>query len=412
MSVFLAVVIWFMVVMISNPKDSTTFSGIPVTLVNTELLEKEDKLYKVLDNSNRVRVTVEAPRKVIDQLRSSDIIAEADVSRLTEVNTIAINCSVLNGSVEISSITSSPDVVRLEVEERASKWVNVKRTTAGEVAEGYMVYSTQSDQTRMEISGPESVIEQISYAGLEMDVSGATDNVSGNVEIRFYNQDNQMVEDSDIVKTADNMHMEVVIYAVKEVPVEVSLTGTLAEGYLATGVVECEPATVKLAGTASALADINKISATLDVTGWSETGMRTINLRGYLDSYVRWADSSFDGKANVTAHVEPSEVRTLTVPARNVVVQNLPEGFEQEFAEGQQNFRLRISGLNAAVSAVDQNSLQARIDIAAWMRENNMTELVAGTYEIPVDFEIPRDVTLENEITARVTISEVEEEEE
>ena len=128
-SIFLAVVIWFAVVMISNPKDSVTFSGITVNLVNTELLDSEEKLYEVQDNSDKVRVTVEAPRKVINQLRSSDIIAEADVSRLTEVNTIAINCSLLNNAVEISSITSNPDVVRLKVEDKASKWVNVKRNT-------------------------------------------------------------------------------------------------------------------------------------------------------------------------------------------------------------------------------------------------------------------------------------------
>ena len=218
-SIFLAVVIWFAVVMISNPKDSVTFSGITVNLVNTELLDSEEKLYEVQDNSDKVRVTVEAPRKVINQLRSSDIIAEADVSRLTEVNTIAINCSLLNNAVEISSITSNPDVVRLKVEDKASKWVNVKRNTVGEVAEGYMVYGSVSDQTRMEISGPESVISQIDHAGLEMDVTGATDNVSGNVEIRFYDSEGKLVSNTeDIIKNADNMHMEVTVYAMKEVP--------------------------------------------------------------------------------------------------------------------------------------------------------------------------------------------------
>lgn len=63
MSVILAVVLWFLVVMINNPKDSVTFSGIPVTLVNTELLDKENKVYEVENNTDRVRVTVEAPKK-------------------------------------------------------------------------------------------------------------------------------------------------------------------------------------------------------------------------------------------------------------------------------------------------------------------------------------------------------------
>ena len=137
-SVVFAVVIWFLVVMISNPKDSVTFSGIQVNLINTELLEAGDKIYDIKDNTDKVRVTVEAPRNVINQLRSSDIVAEADVSRLTEVNTIAISCRVLNEDVEISSVTCSPELMSLNVEEKAKKWVNVRHNTVGEVAEGYM----------------------------------------------------------------------------------------------------------------------------------------------------------------------------------------------------------------------------------------------------------------------------------
>lgn len=409
-SIFLAVVIWFTVVMISNPKDSVTFSGIPVNLVNTELLEGEDKLYEVLDNTDRVRVTVEAPRKMINQLRSSDIIAEADVSRLTEVNTIAINCSVLNSAIEISSITSNPDVVRLNVEEKSSKWVNVKRNTVGEVAEGYMVYGSTSDQTRMEISGPESVISQIDHAGLEMDVTGATENVSGNVEIRFYNSDGNLIDDTDVVKNADNMHMEVTVLAMKEVPIEVVTTGTPAEGYLTTGAVECEPSTVVLAGTASALADISKITATIDVTGESEDEERSINLRNYLDDGIRFADRNFNGRANAVIHIEPSVERTLVIPGRNISVQNLPEGFELEFGEGQQTYRLRISGLNDIVAAVEQGAVQGTLDIRAWMQEQNISELRAGTYEIPIEFNVTGNVTIQNEVSARVTITEVNEE--
>ncbi len=410
-SVILAVVLWFMVVMISNPKDSVTFSGIPVNLIHTELLEEEEKLYEVLNNTDKVRVTVEAPRKVIDQLRSSDIVAEADVSRLTEVNTIAINCSVLNSAVEVSSITSSPDVVQLNVEDKATKWVNVKPYTTGEVAEGYMIYSKVSDQTRMEISGPESVIEQIDHAGLEMDVTGATDNVSGNVEIRFYDNARNLVDDADVIKNADSMHMVVTVLALKEVPVEVTVTGEPAEGYLLTGGVECEPSTVVLAGTVSALADVNKVNVFMDITEESADVEKIINLRPYLDSGIRFADSSFDGRVRASIHIEASVERTLTIPGRNVTVQNLPEGFELEFPELQQTYRLRISGLSAATAAVEQSMVQGTLDIAAWMREQNMTELTAGVYDIPVDFEVPSDVVIENEVIARVTIKAIEEEE-
>ena len=43
------------------------------------------------------------------------------------------------------------------------------------------------------------------------------------------------MDDSDIVKNANIMHVEVQVLATKEVPVEVSYSGTAAEGYVATG---------------------------------------------------------------------------------------------------------------------------------------------------------------------------------
>ena len=104
--------------------------------------------------------------------------------------------------------------------------------------------------------------------------------------------------------------------------------------------------------------------------------------------------------------------RTLTIPGRNVSVQNLPEGFELEFGEGQLTYRLRISGLNNAVTAVEQSTVQGRLDISAWMQEQNMSELREGTYDIPVVFELPGNVTIENGISAKVTISRENEEDE
>lgn len=404
-SVILAVVIWFAVVMLSNPKDSVTFSGISVNLIHTELFG-EDKIYEVLDSTDKIRVTVEAPRKVINQLRASDIIAEADVSRLTEVNTVAINCTVLNGAVGISSITSSPESVRLKVEEKIKKWVNVKRSTVGEVAEGYVITGTVSDQTRMEISGPKSVVERIDHVGLEMDVTGATETVSGNVEIRFFDGNGKLVDGSEIIKNSNTMQMEARVLARKEVPVEVDLSGELADGYLTSGPVVCEPTAVVLAGTAAVLADISKISVPLDITGAKESVSLVVSIRGYLPGNVSLADSDFNGRVNVSVPIEASVERVLSVPESNVSIRNLPEGFRVEQPEVPQAYRVRVSGLASVIYQMEAASVQGTVDIAAWMLEQNRTELAAGSYEIPVAFEVPEGVTLESEVSANVTIVE------
>ena len=104
-SLVLAFVLWFLVAQIYDPKDTVTFNNIQVRLINTELLDEEGKVYEVLDNSNLVRVTVTGPQSIVkSELRRSDIVAEADMSKLTDINTIAITyyCeNVSNDSVEI-----------------------------------------------------------------------------------------------------------------------------------------------------------------------------------------------------------------------------------------------------------------------------------------------------------------------
>ena len=414
-SVVFAVVIWFLVVMISNPKDSVTFSGIQVNLINTELLEAGDKIYDIKDNTDKVRVTVEAPRNVINQLRSSDIVAEADVSRLTEVNTIAISCRVLNEDVEISSVTCSPELMSLNVEEKAKKWVNVRHNTVGEVAEGYMVASVSSEQTRVEVLGPQSVVEKISYVGLEIDVTGATENVSGNVDVRFYNVEGQMLDDSRITKNVDSIHMEVRVLATKEVPFELNYTGTPAEGYLATGEIICDRPTVMIAGSAATLADITKVTIPereLDITDKDEDYEKTIDIRKYLDNNVILADSGFNGRITVRVAIEEEAGRTLVIPEANITLTNLPAGYDAALTEGQGAIRLRISGLGANVSAVDQNAIGGTVDIGKWMQSRNMASVANGAYDIPVDFTITDHVNIEGEVTVKVNIVRIEEDEE
>lgn len=412
LSIALAIVFWFLVVIANNPKDSVSFSNIQVNLINTELLEKGNKFYEVLESSDRIRVTVEAPRNVVQELNASDIVAEADVSRLTEVNTIPISFRVLNDDIEILSITGSRDAVLLNVEEKASKWVNVSCDARGDVAEGYIVFNTKLDQTRIEITGPQSVVENIRNAGIEIDVTGATTNVSGNADIHFYDAEGEVVDDSDIVKNADSMHVEVQVLATKEVPVEAAFAGAPEEGYLATGVVECEPSSVMLAGTASALAEISKISIPekeLDITDESGNVEKVVDIRKYLEN-ASLADGSFNGRVTVTVHIEPVVERTLVLSQRNITLVNLPEGYEWGFTEENETYRVRISGLDEAMATVNQNTVQGTIDIGAWMTAGNMQELTTGGYEIPVSIALPDGVSAENEISVRVNIVKLEDE--
>lgn len=411
-SLMLAFVLWYLVVQINDPTDSVSFSNVQVKLVNTELLEQTGKVYEVLDDTDKVRVKVYAPKSVISQIRETDIVAEADVSKLTEINTIAINYDVENATVE--RIESNQEVVRLNVEEKTSKWIRLVNKTVGEVADGYMIYNTSLDQTNIEISGPESAVSQVEYAGVDMGVAGATTSLSANVDIQLFDAEDKVVDQDNIKKNVNSAYMTVEVLATKEVPVEVKFSGQAAEDYMATGVVESSMTSVVLAAKPSVLENISVITIPeerLDITGASSNVEEVINLKDYLPDNVKFANKSFNGKITATVYVEPIVSRDLEVPIENIAFIGLPENFEVEWPADVENYSLTIYGLWEYINSVQQETITGYVDVAAYMAEKNMEELVQGEYIIPVTFNHTEDFSVDEELNASVKFVIPEEEE-
>lgn len=410
-SLVLAFLLWFVVVQIDDPQDDQDMGNIPVRLVNTELLEQENKVYEILDDTDTVRVTAYAPKSVISQLRSSDIIAEADISRLTDINTVPITLSSTNRNV--ASLLGSHDSVKLTVEERASKYVTLMSSTVGTVAEGYVVSGLTPDQNRIEVSGPKSSVEQVKYAGAEIDVTEATTNLTANVDIRLYDGDGNLVERSNLIKNVNYVRMSVEVLATKEVPVVLDVAGTPADGYMATGVAECTPMVVQIAGSAYNLTRINEIAIPaeeLDITGEKEDLVRTIDLREYLPSNIRFADSNFNGNVTATVHIEPIVRKTLQITMSELKVINVPEGYDAEIREPAEDVvSVEFSGLNEQIQTLQSGTVAGTVDIDAWMDKQNIERLRAGTYTIPVTFAVGEDITVRNTPGVKVVIKEAEE---
>lgn len=414
-SLILAFLLWLLVVQINDPKENETFTGIPVTLTNTGLLDEQNKAYAVIDNTNVVRVTVRGPRSVIEQMSASDIVAEADVSKLTEINTIAISFTVMNAGTDVEVIGGNPEVLRLSVEDRAEKWINVRYGPIGEVAEGYIVANVQPNQNRIRVTGPKSAVDQINYASVEVDVSGASANVSANVEISLYNAEGELLDLPSVSTSVNSVLMQAEILAVKEVSVGLSVMGTPADGYLATGVVNCDPSTVLLAGTASALENAKIVipEDELDITGVTGNMTTVINIRDYLPANTRLADSSFNGRVTATVYIEPKVDQTFEIDPTSISVTNVPEGLKlsetDEIPEFSQTYRLRVSGLERVISTLRDTVPVGSVDIAAWMEREGLEELGAGEYDIPVTFQLPEGITVEDPVILRITLAELEE---
>ena len=407
-SLLLAFVLWFLVAQIYDPKDTVTFNNIQVRLINTELLDEEGKVYDVLDNSNLVRVTVTGPQSIVkSELRRSDIVAEADMSKLTDINTIAITYYCENISNDSVEIKGNHDSVRLNVEDKTSKWIKLESNTIGDVASGYMIGNVTLDQTNIEVTGPKSAISQVDHAGVDINVTDSTTSLSANVDIKLYDaDDNELVLES-VKKNVDSAYMTVEVLATKEVPVEIEYMGVPEDGYMATGEVESSVPTVRIAGTVSTLVGISAITVPEDrmnITGQSDNLVDIINLKEYLPANVRLADKSFDGKITATVYIEPIVSKDLTVAAENISVTGVPDGMEAEITSTAEEYNITVSGLSRDVSILHDSSVTGILNLTQWMEDNGVEELTPGTYTIPVTFNLAEDITVVPDINIHIRL--------
>ena len=80
LAVMFSALLWLISVNINDPVDTEVYRNIPVEMENTSLLTDEGMTYEVLDDTDRVTVTVRANWSVLENINASDVTATADFS--------------------------------------------------------------------------------------------------------------------------------------------------------------------------------------------------------------------------------------------------------------------------------------------------------------------------------------------
>lgn len=410
-SLFLAFLLWMVINNASDPTIDKTFTDIPVKLLNTELITDSGQVYEVLEDSTVIdKVTVWAPRSVFSNLSASNIIATADVSELSSLDTIGIKLTTNLGS-EVERIQGSSDTVKLNIENMRTKTLALKTTVQGEVESGYLVGEVTTDQNLVRISGPESVINKISKASVDMDVTGFTSDIGTNAEIRLYDSDDKLIQDSRVSQNIKTVGIKVSIYQTMEVPVIFGYTGTPAPGYRVTGEIESSAGTVVLAGKSKVISGVNQIEVPaemIDISGRTEDYEEEIDIRPYLPENVFLADTQ-QARINVAVRIRREVSRRIAIREEQVSVVNVPEGYTATISELGENSVIEIVGLSEEIAEISAGNIEGKVDIAQWMREEGMEEPEEGFYQVEIDFGLPDNVRITQSITVVMHLSKMEE---
>ncbi len=420
LSILIAVAMWLLVTNNDDPIKRQQFSNIPVTLTHTNMITDNGEVYTVLDNTDVVpSVIVYARRSVIESLDRDNIVATADVKDITSLGTVEIHYYSTKANNEIESIDGSIENVRLQVEPRRTKVLSLRYQTTGTPAEGYDVSQISLDQNQLRVSGPESIVQNISSASVSVDISGATGTISTYSDVRLYEADGDVLDTSRLTMNMSSVRVTVTILPVKSVPVQFQVSGTPAAGYLRNDNVSIDPQMIEIMGRSTILSGIDRLlipAEQIDISGATADFTKDVDITAYLPENVTLSSDEFDGTVTVTVGIEAAQNVSLEADISSIALNNVPEGYTARLVSVTDGavtlnntqtgiIRYELSGLEQDVTGIRLADLAAQIDVGQ-LTEGKAQESLAGVYTAQVNVSLPEDVTMRNTVTAQIELAE------
>ena len=400
LAVVIEILIWIIVVNVSDPIIDSTYSGIPVEIVNADAISKENKTYEVLNDTDNITVTISAKRSINDLLGRDNIRAIADLSNLDmEKGTVRIKLETNKYNDKIESIKGKTDTLEVAIENLQKKQFAITSQVNGEPVDGYVIGDTVLDQNVVTVQGPESVVSKIDKAVVEASVAGMAASISTTSTIRYYDAKGNVLDASRLSGNISSVNLKVDILSTKTLGFRFHTSGNLAADYSLSGDITCDIDEITVAGKSNVLSGISAITipaAAIDLEGKKDTFTLTLDVTKYLPDNVSLVDKDFDGKITVTVPIEKMETKDVTVLKSNISITGY-DSEKQSITLMGGDYVLRIKGLSSDLSDVKKDSIKGVVSIEDYLENKGLTQLKAGTYEIPVQFELPSGVFTKKE---------------
>ncbi len=415
-SLIVAVVLWFVVVNVTDPIVAQTYKNVPVRVLNASTITNNNKTLDVLSDTSVISsVVIKAPRSVIQELGTTidNVVATADMNKLSQDGTsVPIEITTSKHSDKVDSIRASIDTMYVNIEERKLIQLPLQATTSGEIESGFILGNVEPNQNQVRVSGPESVISTIKSAYVDVEVTGFTSDISTQSDIVLYDADGNAVDDSNLEMNVDSVRVDVEILATKKVPIYYSTSGLPAEGYAVTGEMECSPKTVTIAGSQSVIENTTYVgipASELNITGQAGDMMVVLNIADFLPDGTRLGDASYNGKATITVYIEPLTDETYATYLRNVSIENVPEGFSAAVLDKDDSISFTLTGLAQDLEKLQVSELNFRVDFEDYILLKDSVEFEEGIYNLYLVMDLPEAVSCNDSIGIKVKLTKNEE---
>ena len=379
LSLLCGFLVWLGVVNVADPVMTDTVE-VAVEIINGDILEKNGITYEIIGKKTTT-VSYDVKTTNAHKIRATDFRAYADMTELWSVTgAIPVKVEVLNNEQFIvNSPVSKTSTIKIETEPLQRKRFDLETIMIGELEDSHETGEISLYPSYLYVEGPESLIGQISSAGVEIPLDGVTSDTNGTTIPRFYDANGNRIElSSRIESSCDMVNYSMQVLRVKNLLIDFEVSGTVAEGYRFTGA-ECDATSVPVLGMKSALANLNKITIPaemLNLDGVYENQERTIDLASLLPDGISLADAD-NREVTVSLMVEELDERMYTVYLEDSSIVGAMEGFA--YSPIPETVSIRVTALPEELDTFEITANDISVDVS---------EMELGYNQAVVDIEL------------------------
>ncbi len=378
LSVVIALTLWLYVITTVSPGSKQTYYNIPVVMVNESLLN-ERGLMLTYRSSTTATLELSGNRTDLAKVDSKNITLKLDLSTIYEPGSqIPMNYTVsFPGNVPNNAIVTeskTPGRIYLNVERRVSKTIPVEIKWVGSVPDGFIADRENRllEYPTIQISGPQSVTDQIEKAVIEVDLNDQRESISWDCAYTLCDAEGEPVDAGLITTSVNQIHLEVKIQRVKDV----MLTYHLEEGGGATAedaVIALSMDKIRVSGSEAALELMGDqlVIGTINLAEITENCTKTFVIP--LEEGI----TNLTGVNEVTADIKLTGLRSRDFVVRRIEVVNVPEGLTVELIT--QELNLTVRGPAAQVTRLTEEDIILTVDFTG-------AELGTATFPVKAVF--------------------------
>ena len=269
-AIILAVIVWISAVNISDPNLTQQYPE-PVAI---ELVGLDPNMVVVGNLPENLTLSMIAPSSIWNEMTADDDAVRAilDLSGVEEgTHTIKVGLQITSRPVEV--ISRSVETVEITLEKVASKKLDVDLILRGEPAIGYETRRATFEPHEVTISGPASLVDQVSTAEVELVIAGLRQDIQDDLAVTLRDKLGNPVRGLTLSPSVISVSQPILqLGGYRDIAIKVNISGQQAGGYRVTNISVFPPVVTVYSQNPALVADMPGYVETepLNLNGGSE----------------------------------------------------------------------------------------------------------------------------------------------